>query len=83
MTPEQRTLIEKTLGVIGRLSFILAIGLVLIGVTWTAVHDRDFGALIGELLDVDEAGIIFYPLLGLGVVCLWIRVFLRAGHKRD
>lgn len=79
MTPEQKKLIDKTLGLFGYLSLAGGAGLVVFGVVATALDDQDFVDLFLALLDINHAGLIFYPLIGTGVICLWIRAFLRAG----
>lgn len=83
MTPEQNKLIDKTIGLFGYLSLAGAAGLTAYGAVWTFTNDKDLEYFIKGLLDIDGAGYIFYPLIGTGVICLWIRAFLRAGQKQN
>ncbi len=81
MTPEQHKIIDRTLGALGYLSFIGAGGLSIYSIMRTIVHNRSFGYIFETLFDIDEAGIIIYPLIGAGVVFLWARAIIRAGRK--
>ncbi|MDA3916261.1 MAG: hypothetical protein PF690_04740 [Deltaproteobacteria bacterium] len=82
MTPEQNKLIDKSLGVIGFISLAGAAALSLWGIV-VAIFDRrvDFPEVIEALLGGGEFSIIFYPLICIGIICLWIRSFLKAGRK--
>lgn len=83
MTLGQRKLIEKTFGVIGHLSLIVAAGLILYGVGWTMVNEKDYMSFFKALLSIDDSGIIFYPSIVLAIVAFWLRAFLRAGSNSD
>ncbi|MET0026450.1 MAG: hypothetical protein ABW101_02335 [Candidatus Thiodiazotropha sp.] len=79
MTPEQLKLVDKTLGILGYLSFLLAVVVVLIGAY--EIGNKGYKRLLISLLDIDEAGIVFYPLLVAGIAFLWYRAYLRAGRN--
>ncbi len=81
MTPEQHKFIDRTLGTLGYSSFIGAGVLAIYGFIWAIMNNRSFRYIFETLIDIDEAGIIFYPLIGAGVVILWARAFIRAVRK--
>ncbi|ODB85605.1 hypothetical protein A3194_12270 [Candidatus Thiodiazotropha endoloripes] len=83
MTPKQRMLVEKTLGLVGYLALLGAIALVLlaIGILLTPSNKWDVEDFLVFLFDVEEAGIIFYPLVSFSITSLWIRAYLRAGRE--
>lgn len=83
MTPEQNKLIDQTLGILGYLSFFGIAGLATISIIDTVMSNRNFGNILQILLDIDEAGFIFYPLIVIGIICLWTRALLRAGKTRN
>ena len=75
MTPNQRRLIEKTLGSIGYLALFILISLISLAVFLVTVEGMEIEAILAE----DDAAIIFFPALVVSVVSFWIRSFMRAG----
>jgi hypothetical protein len=81
VTPEQRSLIERTLRFVG-LGSLLCIGaLVLFGAYQMVSQERSFGWFVEGLLDPDDGGAVLYPLIGIAAVALWIRSFMRKARS--
>ncbi len=82
MTSEQRDLIERSLKIIGRLS-LGGIALWVVLLMSDVATSSSFGIrdVIEIVLFWEEAGFVTYPLAAIGILALWTRRFLQAGHQ--
>ena len=82
MTNEQIKLIDKTLSVVGYLCITGVFSILGFGVVVGVFFDENIGNYYESFFDPSNGGVIFYPLLIIGIILLWIRSFLRAGINK-
>ena len=73
MNVAQQRLVDLTLRIIGWLAVVLA-GVPLL---WGAFTVRYFW---DDLFDAGSPAVLLIPVFVAGIICLWVRAFLRAGR---
>lgn len=84
MNSEQRSLIEKTLGGFGWLGVVVTCAILayaLFYLSTTATYKTS--QLVRDLFSLEDAALIVWPPLAIGLVLLWIRAFIRAGGSGE
>lgn len=84
MNSEQRSLIEKTLGGFGWLGVVVTCAILayaLFHFSTTATYEAS--QFVRELFSLEDAALIVWPPLAIGLVLLWLRAFVRAGGSRE
>lgn len=80
MNLAQRLLVENTLKWVGRVSCWLLAAMIAIGLLEAVGRQHSLWELVKSLVNPDEAGVVFWPLLVVGVVSLWVSAYFKAGR---
>jgi hypothetical protein len=75
MNVGQKTLVEKTLGILGWLSAAILCVVIFVG------FGSKGGRFIPDMFDVEEAAPIVWPLFVVAATLLWMRAYMRAGKQ--
>ncbi|MNV83404.1 hypothetical protein D3C71_1772070 [compost metagenome] len=80
MTKSQRKFVEKTIGWAGQAALAAWAALILWGVVRVLIGALALKTFFSGMFSVDDAALVLWPLLGFGLVCFWIRTYMRAGE---
>lgn len=75
MNAGQRSLVEKTLGLVGWVAAAILALVLLVG------FGSDGGRFMEDIFDSEEAAPIVWPLFIASATLLWARAYMRAGKQ--